>query len=184
MFATMGDEWMWLVAGGLMSAIAGVIMLSWPEATLRVVAIIIGLQLLVAGVLGLIGSLSRNEAGTDGRALAAVLSGLAIVAGVLCLKHQLETVGLLGLILGAYWLVFGCLSLYGAVADQTGRHRWLRAGLGALFLIAGIVVLSAPVNSAIALARLLGIWLIVTGAFEALVAIALRTRRRRFGSTG
>jgi uncharacterized membrane protein HdeD (DUF308 family) len=51
--------------------------------------------------------------------------------------------------------------------------------MGALGVVAGIVVLGYPVASAVALARLLGLWLVLLGVAETAMAFALRGAVRR-----
>lgn len=43
------DGWGWLLAGGLLSVVAGVFALAWPDATILVLAILLGIRMVMYG---------------------------------------------------------------------------------------------------------------------------------------
>ncbi|MFD9124390.1 HdeD family acid-resistance protein [Kitasatospora sp. NPDC059571] len=178
LLAAIGRSWRWPLGFGIVTVLAGIIMLSWPEETVRVVAIIIGLQLLVAGVVRFVTAFT-HERSSGSRALYVLLSLLSVLAGVLVLRHQLQTIGLLTLIVGAYWLLAGIVTLFVAIGDRGLPGRGFAIFFGLLGVVAGVLVLAYPVQSAIALARLLGLWLILLGLFEVGMAFVLRSAGRR-----
>ncbi|MEU5811634.1 DUF308 domain-containing protein [Streptomyces sp. NPDC047718] len=179
----LGGSWHWALGLALATLIPGILILVWPDETLHVLAVIIGLQLLVAGVLGFVRAFSHSSAG--GSRLASVLIALlSFLAGVLVLRHPMQTIGALSLIVGVFWLLTGVLTAYTAIADRSLAHRGLLFGLGALGAIAGIVVLCFPVETAVALTRLLGLWLVLLGVLEVVMAFALRSSTRRALSLG
>ena len=66
------------------------------------------------------------------------------------------------------------VALHGGIAggDREGRAWWI--AFGVISVIAGIVVVSAPVSSLSALALLLGIWFVIMGLFEIVAGVLLR----------
>jgi uncharacterized membrane protein HdeD (DUF308 family) len=166
-------SWVWWLVSGLLTVIAGIILLSWPHATVRVVAVVIGLQLLLSGVVRLVRAFGRQDPGDTSRPLQVLVALLAVLAGVLVLRHQLETVGVITILVGLYWLVGGIVTIYLAV-DRPIRHRGWIFGLGALGVAAGVVLLSSPVVSALTLTRLLGVWLILLGLLDVVVSVVAR----------
>ncbi|MFB6809044.1 HdeD family acid-resistance protein [Streptomyces sp. NPDC056387] len=180
-FKQVGSSWRWALGFALATLIPGILVLVWPDETLHILAVIIGLQLLVAGVFRFVTAFSHSNDG--GSRLASVLVALlAFLAGVLVLRHPLQTIGALSLILGVFWLLTGVLTAYVAIADRGLVHRGLLFGLGVLGTVAGIVVLCFPVDSAVALTRLLGLWLVLLGVFEVVMAFALRSATRSIRS--
>ncbi|MFE3323549.1 HdeD family acid-resistance protein [Streptomyces sp. NPDC059176] len=174
----LGSSWWWALGLALATLIPGILVLVWPDETLKVLAIIIGLQLLLTGLFRFVTAFSKSR-GREGNRLFAVLIGLvAVLAGVLVLRHPMQTIAALSLIVGAFWLLSGILTAFIAAADRELRHRGLAFATGALGVIAGIVVLAYPVNSAVALARLLGLWLVLLGIVELAGAFALRSALR------
>lgn len=175
--AALGGSWGWALASALVTLIPGIVILVWPHGTLHVVAVVIGLYLLVSGVLRFVSAFAREAQGE--RFARILLATLFVVAGVLCLRHPLQTIAALSLIVGVAWLVSGMLTLYTAIAVKGLPHRGVLAGVGALGVVAGIVVLALPTESAVVLTRLLGLWLVLLGLAEVVMAFALRSAIRR-----
>ncbi|MFF3014933.1 HdeD family acid-resistance protein [Streptomyces sp. NPDC057939] len=175
----LGSSWRWALGFALATLIPGILVLVWPDGTLHVLAVIIGLQLLVAGGFRFVTAFSQSSDRGGSRLAGVLIALLAFLAGVLVLRHPMQTIGALSLIVGVFWLLTGVLTAYVAIADRGLVHRGMLLGLGALGAVAGIVVLCFPVNSAIALTRLLGLWLVLLGVFEVVMAFALRSATRR-----
>ncbi|MFF9127337.1 HdeD family acid-resistance protein [Streptomyces sp. NPDC014889] len=181
MLAGLGNSWSWLLGSALATLVPGIIVLAWPNETLHILAIVIGLYLLVTGAFRFVAAFSREEHGERlARLLVAVLF---VLAGVLCLRHPLQTIAALSLIVGIVWLLSGMLTAYAALALRGLPHRGVLLGAAALGIVAGIVVLALPAQSALVLTRLLGVWLVLLGLVELGVAFAWRSALRR-GATG
>ncbi|MER6388569.1 HdeD family acid-resistance protein [Streptomyces sp. NPDC059382] len=175
----LGSTWHWALGFALATLIPGILVLVWPDETLHILAVIIGLQLLVAGGFRFVTAFSHSGDRGGSRLAAVLIAMLAFLAGVLVLRHPMQTIGALSLIVGVFWLLTGVLTAYVSIADRALVHRGLLFGLGVLGTVAGIVVLCFPVDSAVALTRLLGLWLVLLGVFEVVMAFALRSATRR-----
>ncbi|MFH9860367.1 HdeD family acid-resistance protein [Streptomyces sp. NPDC017202] len=177
LLARLGGSWTWLLGSALATLVPGVLALAWPDATLHVLAVIIGLYLLVTGVFRFVSVFARREPGE--RLSGLLVAVLYVLAGVLCLRHPLQTITALSLIVGISWLVTGMLTVYTALAVRGLPHRAFLLGAGALGIVAGIVVLALPTESVLALTRLLGLWLLLLGLVELGIAFAWRAALRR-----
>jgi uncharacterized membrane protein HdeD (DUF308 family) len=177
----LGGSWTWLLGSAVATLVLGVLVLVWPEATLHVLAVLVGLHLLVGGAFRFVDVFARTG---HERLPGLVLAVLYVLAGVLCLRNPLQTVNALSLIVGAVWLVSGILTLYTALAAEDLPHRGVVLGIAVLGIVAGIVVLALPAESARALTRLLGLWLVLLGLGEAVVALAWRAALRKTHPTG
>ncbi|MGW3989101.1 HdeD family acid-resistance protein [Streptomyces sp. NPDC004830] len=177
LLAVVGRSWTWILASAVATLVPGILLLVWPEATLHVVAVLIGLYLLAAGVFRFVEIFARQEQGH--RVAGLLLAVLYVLAGVLCLRNPLQTITALSLIVGLMWLVSGILTLYTALAARDLPHRGFLLGAAVLAVIAGVVVLALPAESARALTRLLGLWLVLLGLAEAGLALAWRAALRR-----
>ncbi|MFE6909748.1 HdeD family acid-resistance protein [Streptomyces erythrochromogenes] len=175
----LGSSWHWALGVALATLIPGILVLVWPDETLHILAVIIGLQLLVAGGFRFVSAFSHSNDAGGSRLASVLIAILAFLAGVLVLRHPMQTIGALSLIIGVFWLITGVLTAYVAIADRLLVHRGLLFGLGALGTVAGIVVLCFPVDSAVALTRLLGLWLVLLGVFEFVMALVMRSVTRR-----
>jgi uncharacterized membrane protein HdeD (DUF308 family) len=50
MLAQLGRHWGWVLSFGIITLLAGILVLAWPGATLLVIAVLFGVQLIVAGI--------------------------------------------------------------------------------------------------------------------------------------
>ncbi|MFI8889959.1 HdeD family acid-resistance protein [Streptomyces paradoxus] len=176
LLAALGRSWTWILASAVATLVPGILLLVWPEATLHVVAVLIGLYLLAAGAFRFVATFARQEQGH--RLPSLLLAVLYVLAGVLCLRNPLQTITALSLIVGLVWLVSGILTLYTALAARDLPHRGFVLGMAVLGIVAGVVVLALPAESARALTRLLGLWLVLLGLAEAGLAFAWRAALR------
>jgi uncharacterized membrane protein HdeD (DUF308 family) len=98
-----------------------------------------------------------------------------IVAGLVLIRHLHLSLALIGLVIGLTWVVQGLAAL---IAGFSGTATRMGTGwsifFGVISLIAGIVVISAPIASITALAILMGVWFIVMGLMEMFGAFAFR----------
>ncbi|MFJ7152437.1 HdeD family acid-resistance protein [Streptomyces sp. NPDC100445] len=174
-------SWTWGLGAAVVTLVPGVLILVWPDETLHVLAVILGLCLLLSGAFRFVTAFSREEHGERLPGLLAAV--LYVLAGVLCLRNPLQTITALSLIVGLAWLASGVLTLYTAIAVRELPHRGVVLGAAVLGIVAGIVVLALPAESARALTRLLGLWLVLLGLVELGVALAWRAALRRSGGT-
>ncbi|MFJ9819178.1 HdeD family acid-resistance protein [Streptomyces sp. NPDC101151] len=172
-------SWTWLLGSAIVTLVPGVLILVWPDETLHVLAVLIGLYLLAMGALRFVTAFSREGHGE--RIPGLLIAVLYVLAGVLCLRNPLQTIAALSLIVGVAWLVSGILTLYTAIATEDLPHRGVVLAGALLAIVAGIVVLALPTESARALTRLLGLWLVLLGLVELAVAFAWRSALRRSG---
>ncbi|MCX9193581.1 hypothetical protein C3Y87_19750 [Carbonactinospora thermoautotrophica] len=174
-----GDAWVLPLLVGGTSLVIGILLIVWPNVTVTAVAVLFGVYLLIYGVFRLIESFAADEAGGTARVLLALLGVLSIVVGVLCLRNILQTVVLLALLLGLFWLVGGIIQVVAAILQRSRPHRGLTMVSGVLAVLAGVVVLSYPGISLLVLTVFLGIWLVVYGVLMILGAFRLRAAGRR-----
>jgi uncharacterized membrane protein HdeD (DUF308 family) len=171
MLALLGRSWGMILAWGLVTLVAGVLTISWPGRTVAVVAILVGIQFFVAGILRLIGAFASES---EGHRTWDVLVGLAsVVVGILCLKDVFQTIAALTLIVGIMWVVQGIAEFFAGVAGHS-THRGLTILMGILGFVAGVVVLTYPMNSVLALAWVLGLWLTLYGIMMVVAAFSVR----------
>ncbi|MCX4759479.1 DUF308 domain-containing protein [Streptomyces sp. NBC_01275] len=177
--AALGRSWTWMLGSAIATLVPGLLVLVWPDETLHVLAVLIGLYLLVTGAFRFVAAFARDDHGE--RLPGLLLAVLYVLAGVLCLRNPLQTIAVLSLIVGIVWLTSGILTLYTALAAKDLPHRGFVLCAAVLGIVAGIVVLSLPTESARALTRLLGLWLVLLGLVELAVALAWRAALRRAG---
>jgi uncharacterized membrane protein HdeD (DUF308 family) len=152
-----GGGWLILVAG-LLSVVAGVIILFKPSESLATLAVIAGIFLLLDGILELADALLR---GTQNRGLVAVLGVLSAVAGVLLIRHPGGGVAAVALLIGI-WLIAAGIVRYVAAFEAETYIGW-HALAGLIELLAGIVIVADPNIGFATLALFVGIAFILNG---------------------
>jgi uncharacterized membrane protein HdeD (DUF308 family) len=170
----LGASWGTALTVGLVTLLLGILIVAWPEATVGVVAVLFGIQLLLFGIFNLVRSISADDAGGGVRVLYALLGVLSIALGVLAMRHLLQTVAVLAVLVGLTWLLGGIIEFVNLLAEPARPGRGWAMALAALAALAGIVVLAYPTPSLITLTVLVGIWLIIWGALTAVLAFAVR----------
>lgn len=168
-----GRSPMLTIGAGALSIVIAVLVLV-PANTAVVIAWLFAIQMVVTGVLQLVAAFA-GDAGTGGRVLLGLLGALTILVGLLCLRAPLQTAVVLGLLIGATWVVGGVIGIFHAIDDGPGGDRGWRIASGLLSVVGGAVVLIYPGASLVTLTWLLGIVLLVTGVV--LVAHGLFARR-------
>jgi hypothetical protein len=164
----------WLVIGyGTLTAALGVAMLVWPHKTLLVFVALFAAQLFLSGAFQLIRAVTPWASGAAERVLLAIGGALALLAGLLILRRPLQTLLIVTLLVGAWWIVQGVMDLVGAILGGA-RSRLGSLLLGVLSLVAGIYVLLNPGISLLAFVWVSGIWMIVAGAAIVVTSIQLR----------
>jgi uncharacterized membrane protein HdeD (DUF308 family) len=155
---------------GVATVIIGLIVSFHPSGSLNVIAVLLGILMIISGIFNLIRVFDPVE---QHRVWLGIAGLLYVVIGVVLIRHLDLTVAIIGLVVGLTWIVQGVSALFGGVAgSREGRGWWIFFGI--VSLIAGIVVVSAPVSSVTVLAVLLGIWFIVMGLFEVIAAFMIR----------
>ncbi|MGW7680730.1 HdeD family acid-resistance protein [Kribbella sp. NPDC054772] len=102
-----------------------------------------------------------------------VLRGaIAIVFGILAIAWPIETALALMLLWG-FWALFEGVSLIAqAFRSSTEGSRPLRAVLGLIALVVGLLAIFHPGVTAKTLTWLVGLWLIIRGVFEVFTAFS------------
>jgi uncharacterized membrane protein HdeD (DUF308 family) len=161
------------IALGVVSAVAGALILAWPGGTLAAVAVLLGIQLIVGGVVRAVTAFTFDADSVAARILFLLLGVLLVILGILCLRSPLQTIAVLVLLFGLSSIVSGTLELFHGF---TGGGGWAIAS-GIVGILVGILVLSYPVSSVDTLIWLSGIALVVIG-LTAIIGAFIPARRR------
>lgn len=161
---------------GAVTVVLGLVVALHPTTSLDVIAAFLGILLIVSGVFHMARGLDTGEAH---RSWTVVVGILFVVVGVILLRHLDLTLALIAFLIGLIWMVQGMTLLVAGFADAALPARAWVVLFGGVSLVAGIVVISVPVASLVALAVLLGVWFIVLGCLQVAVALVLRAALHR-----
>jgi len=103
------------------------------------------------------------------------ISGAAsLVLAVLCFRSLANSILLLAIWIGVGFIFRGVATSVSAISDPMLPGRGWEIFLGVISLLAGIVMLASPFASLQVLVLVVGIWLLVIGAFEIVSSFGIR----------
>jgi len=102
MLAGVGRHWGWVLAFGIITLLAGLLTLAWPGRTIVVVAVLFGIQLVVAGIFRFVAALASDDESGATRVLLALL---------VVLVYPAISLATLAVVLGFWLLVYGIMEI-------------------------------------------------------------------------
>ncbi|MCT9819663.1 DUF308 domain-containing protein [Microbacterium sp. W1N] len=146
----------WMVVVALAWAAGGVFVLLWPGLTVRALAVVVGILLLISGALGVIGAFRRGS-GWDARIADAAFGSSGLIFGVLALFWPDITLLVVAVVFGASLIMRGAADLWTLLrrrrdrrsrSDAAPRRRWGRTvlALGSLGLAVAVAVVTTPMR--------------------------------------
>lgn len=166
---------------GVLSMIAGVLAIVWPDATLLAVALITGINLALLSAFLIADALADDE--REDRTLRIVLGVTGIIGGLVVIRRPGDTLIVLVLALGIWLVMAGILNIVGTVLDR--RPGWpLSVFVGLVDIVAGGLILAWPGLGLATLAVLVGIAFLVHGAMLTITGWRLHEFEHRHGASG
>ena len=164
-----GAWWVFVVVG-LLSLIAGIILILKPSNSLATLAVVVGIFLLIDGIFQLASSFSHAN---ENRALAAIIGVLGIVIGIALIRHPFHGVAAIGILIGIWLVAAGVVRLVFAIAERV--NTVMRSVIAVIMIIAGIIVVSDPHIGYATLAVLVGIWFVLNGIGTIALGFGIRS---------
>jgi uncharacterized membrane protein HdeD (DUF308 family) len=172
------ETWWAGVVGGAVSVVFGAVILSvdWSVESL---ALVIGILLALRGL----ATAASRPADGSARRVNVVIGVLELAAGIALLVWPEIGLLTLAVVIGARILAGGILLLVGAIGSRGLPWWWMMLVLGLIQVPLGIWALRRPGMTLAILVTLVGVWAIVAGIWEAILAIEIR-RQARHGGPG
>lgn len=164
--------WSALVVAGVFSIGVGAVVIAYPSPSLKTLALLVGVYLLMGGVAVLVRTFSTEA--VDGQA-GLFIGVMALIAGIVVIKHPGGSLAAVSIAVGTLAVVTGAVDLARGIANAEGRA--LRLARGVLFVAGGTVILSVPDMSVGTLAALVGITICLQGAVQVCEGLLLRAHR-------
>jgi uncharacterized membrane protein HdeD (DUF308 family) len=167
------DWWLLLVAG-ITSLVFGALILSidWGVDSL---AAFVGALFIIQGVAW---AITRPlDGGT--RSTNLIAGGLGVAAGIALLVWPDRGLYVLAAFVGIYVVMSGVLHIVGAIVNRWAPHWWLVLVLGLIEIPIGIWALRRPGLTLAVIITLTGVWAIVTGIWQILIAFEVRNLPKR-----
>lgn len=162
----------WWIASlvGVISIIAGIIVVAKPSNSLATLAVVSGIFVLIDGIVAIVEALGRD---TESRGLVAILGVVSVVVGILLIRHPIAGVTAVALLLGIWLIAAAVVRL--VVAFARGEHRLRRVVVAVILAIAGIAIVSSPHIGYATLALIVGLGFIAYGCAMVALGLAIRT---------
>jgi uncharacterized membrane protein HdeD (DUF308 family) len=164
--------WGLLLGLGITSILFGIIVLAWPDASLRLMAVLVGCWLLIEGVTRVLGAFLSGR-GIGHQMLSGIVGVLLVVGGVACLRNLATGLAVLATIVALMWLFSG-LSEIALAMSATGSTRVGMLVLGVASTIVGFALIVWPDLSLTTLVITTGISALFAGAGQVAFAFKLR----------
>jgi uncharacterized membrane protein HdeD (DUF308 family) len=182
--AALGRHWGILLSFGIIMAGLGVAVMVWPDKTIVVLAILLGVALLVSGVFSLVAGFTQPDQQTSTRVLSVISGILSILLGLLAFQGITQATVILAIIVGIGWVMRGIIDLVAGIGASGVPGRGLAITTGILSLIAGVAVLVWPSITLTVLAWVGGLWLVIVGLVQIAAAFSLRSAARHSSDDG
>jgi uncharacterized membrane protein HdeD (DUF308 family) len=167
---------------GVVALVAGVLLLVWPDRTLLLIAVIIGVSLIAFGITEVVQALSASGRLAMERAIPVTVGLLAVAAGIVVIARPDSSVRVVAIAAGVYLIVAGIAAGMGAINDPGMRGS--RGFLAVLWIVTGLVILVWPDVTVTVVAVVFGISLVLRGIAEILLSIVLGRQAKRMDAAG
>jgi uncharacterized membrane protein HdeD (DUF308 family) len=166
--------WKLLLVRGVFGIVLGIVLMVWPQATIVVLMVLVGLWALIDGI-GLATQVFAKGASTGQRVFFGVMALIALVVALVAIFRPGTAASVVTWFLGIWLLVRGLFELVGAFSSTITAPRWLLV-LGALLdLVLGWLFVTNPGTAAVAVAWVIGLFAIAWGVVFVVLALAARS---------
>jgi uncharacterized membrane protein HdeD (DUF308 family) len=168
-------RWWVLFLRGLVAILFGIATMAWPGITLLYLVFLFAAFCIVDGIIGVALGVRGESDGTVWWTMV-LLGSLTVVAGIISFAWPgLALAGLAGIV-AAYAIVRGVFEISAAIRLRREiDDEWVLAFAGVLSIVFGILILARPGAGLLAIALLIGAYVMVLGVLN--VALSLRLRK-------
>jgi uncharacterized membrane protein HdeD (DUF308 family) len=167
---------------GVIALVAGVLLLVWPDRTLLLIGVILGVALIAFGVTEVVQAFSASGRLAMERAIPVTVGLLAVAAGIVVIARPDSSVRVVAIAAGIYLIVAGIAAGISAFSDPAIRGS--QGFMAVLWIVTGLVILVWPDVTVTVLAVVFGISLVLRGIAEILLSIVLGRRAKRMDAAG
>jgi uncharacterized membrane protein HdeD (DUF308 family) len=172
--------WKSTLLSGVLSVILGGLILAWPARTVLVAAVVFGVYLLITGIAQVIFAFALHVS-AGSRILLFISGAASLILALLAFRHIGNAILLLAIWVGVGLIFRGVATAVSALSDPALPGRAWSIFVGLLSLVAGIVVLAAPLQSIVTLALVVGVCFVVIGVFEIVSSSSIRKASKALG---
>jgi uncharacterized membrane protein HdeD (DUF308 family) len=173
------DLWKPTLVSGALAVILGGVVLLWPDISIEVAAILLGVYLVASAAVQAFIGFSMGE-GTGGQALLFVRGATSLVLGILAFGHLSHAVQLLAIAMGVSFLFRGMATMVYGISEPDAIDGGWTTFFGIITAVAGVMLMALPFSSIVTLATVVGICLVVLGVLEIISSYEIRLSEKEF----
>jgi uncharacterized membrane protein HdeD (DUF308 family) len=165
-------EWIWLVLLGIALIVLGTVLLCFPVIATLATVTALGILILLAGGMEVIGAFWCRE--WSGFFLALLSGILGVVLGLMLLGNPIQGGITLTILLASFLIVGGIFKAVAAIAHRFGGWGWLLLS-GAIDVVLGVMIWDElPISGLTIIGLLVGISIIFHGVSWLMLGLALK----------
>jgi uncharacterized membrane protein HdeD (DUF308 family) len=173
MLTLIAENWWLYILRGFLTIAFGIVALTWPNLTLRVLIILFGVYAILQGILATGAAFRRWRERSWWLVLLEGVAGIAV--GLVAFIWPTLTAIILLVLIALWAIATGIIEIAAAVQLRKElAGEWRLALAGAISIFTGILFLSDPGAGAVALVWLIGIYAVLFGALLTYIGFALR----------
>jgi uncharacterized membrane protein HdeD (DUF308 family) len=178
--------WKSTLVSGILALTLGILVYLLPGESILIAAVLFGIYLLITGISQVIFAFSLDVS-AGGRVLLFISGAASLILAVLAFRHfgsdPVIAIVLLAIWIGVGFIFRGVATSVSAISDPTLPGRGWQIFIGAISLVAGIVMIGSPLETMEILTLVVAIWLVVIGVFEIVSSFGIRSASKRADKT-
>jgi uncharacterized membrane protein HdeD (DUF308 family) len=184
MLEMISRRWWVMMLRGVAAIILGFLAMAMPEITLLWLVALFAVFSIIDGVFGLVLGFRGESDGTVWWTMV-ILGALAIAAGIIAIVWPGLTLIVLVTIIAASAIVRGTFEIYAAIRLRHEiEDEWILAFSGLMSVLFGCLIMWRPGAGLIAIALLIGAYMMALGIFGVALSLRLRSMNQALGTTG
>ena len=168
-------SWWSLLIKGIAAIVFGILALAWPGEVLSFLITLLGIFVLIIGIVATIGGLMHRR--DSERWLVMLIPGLVgIVIGIIAIAQPAIIAAILIYLLAIWALIHGITEIYAALKLRKDvKGEWVPLIVGITSVVLGILLILRPLTAGAIITWLIGLFLLVLGAFWLILAVRARS---------
>lgn len=172
--------WKSLLVRGLIAVVLGVMVMIWPDITMKVLVFLVGLWALVDGIALLVDAFRAHSGGEKG--LLGLLGVAALIVAFFCLFRPGVAAATVVWFIGVWLIIRALFEFFAAFGSDLPMPRWLAFLSAAIDLALGLIFVIHPHASANGIAWLLGLFIVIGGILSIALAFTARSAAKEIGA--